>query len=125
MATLKRESEPHRMVVGKLEETQAAKRTNDDEEARREFEDAVARRRERDDPESNTGRGAYVVDLKEAIVAGSRRGILVLYGAVGAVLLIVCANLANLQLAQGVLRQRSLAIQSATQRICCFSATRG
>jgi putative ABC transport system permease protein len=74
---------------------------------------ALAARRERDDPESNNGRGAYVVDLKEAIVAGSRRGLLVLYGAVGAVLLIVCANLANLQLAQGVLRQRSLAIQSA------------
>jgi putative ABC transport system permease protein len=74
---------------------------------------AFSRRRERDDPESNTGRGAYVVDLKEAIVKGSRKGLLVLYGAVGAVLLIVCANLANLQLAQGVLRQKALAVQSA------------
>jgi putative ABC transport system permease protein len=74
---------------------------------------AFSRRREADDPESNTGRGAYVVDLKEAIVTGSRKGLLVLYGAVGAVLLIVCANLANLQLAQGVMRQKALAIQSA------------
>jgi len=74
---------------------------------------AFARRREQDDPESNTGEGVHVSDLKEAIVAGSRRGLLVLYGAVGAVLLIVCANLANLQLAQGVLRQKALAIQSA------------
>jgi putative ABC transport system permease protein len=74
---------------------------------------AFARRREQDDPESNTGESVYVSDLKEAIVAGSRRGLLVLYGAVGAVLLIVCANLANLQLAQGVLRQKALAIQSA------------
>jgi len=74
---------------------------------------AVARRRAQDDPESNTGRGAYVVDLKEAIVAGSRKSLLVLYGAVGAVLLIVCVNLANLQLAQGVVRQKALAIQSA------------
>ncbi len=74
---------------------------------------AFARRRQQDDPESNTGEGVYVSDLKEAIVAGARRGLLVLYGAVGAVLLIVCANLANLQLAQGVLRQKALAIQSA------------
>ncbi len=74
---------------------------------------AFARRLELDDAESNTGRGVYVASLKEAIVAGSRRGLLVLYGAVGAVLLIVCANLANLQLAQGVVRQRALAIQSA------------
>ena len=82
------------------------------EEARAELA-AVARRRERDDPESNTGRGAHVVELKEAIVAGSRTSLLVLYGAVGAVLLIVCVNLANLQLAQGVIRQKALAIQSA------------
>ncbi len=74
---------------------------------------AIARRRERDDPEANTGRGVHVVDLKDAIVAGSRRGLLVLYAAVGAVLLIVCANLANLQLAQGVLRQKALAIEAA------------
>jgi putative ABC transport system permease protein len=74
---------------------------------------AFAQRREREDPEPNTGRGAFVIDLKEAIVAGSRRGLLVLYGAVGSVLLIVCANLANLQLAQGVIRQKTLAIQSA------------
>jgi len=74
---------------------------------------AIARRREQDDPGSNTGRGAYVADLKEAIVAGSRKGLLILYGAVGAVLLIVCANLANLQLAQGFVRQKALAIQSA------------
>ncbi|MGH9387985.1 MAG: FtsX-like permease family protein, partial [Vicinamibacteria bacterium] len=74
---------------------------------------AFARQREQDDPESNTDRSAHVVDLKEAIVRGSRKGLLVLYGAVGAVLLIVCANLANLQLAQGVHRQKALAIQSA------------
>jgi putative ABC transport system permease protein len=73
----------------------------------------IALRRERDHPEDNVGRGASVIELKEAIVAGSRRGLLVLYGAVTAVLLIVCANLANLKLAQGVLRQRSLAIQAA------------
>jgi putative ABC transport system permease protein len=74
---------------------------------------AVSQRRERDDPESNTGRGVHVVGLKEAIVAGSRQGLLVLYAAVAAVLLIVCANLANLQLAQGVLRRKALAVQSA------------
>jgi putative ABC transport system permease protein len=74
---------------------------------------SFARQRERDHPESNSGRGVYVVDLKEAIVAGSRKAILLLYAAVGAVLLIVCANLANLQLAQGIVRQKAFAIQSA------------
>jgi putative ABC transport system permease protein len=74
---------------------------------------AIALRRERDDPDANSGRGAHVLELKEAIVAGSRRGLLVLYGAVTAVLFLVCANLANLKLGQGVLRLRSLAIQSA------------
>ncbi len=93
-------------AVGRLREGRSI------EEGRAELV-AFARRREKDDPESNTGRGAHVVDLKEAIVAGSRQGLLVLYGAVGAVLLIVCANLANVQLAQGVLRQKGLAIQSA------------
>ncbi len=73
----------------------------------------IARRLEQTYPDSNTHRGVYVLPLKEAIVADSRTGLLVLYGAVGAVLLIVCANLANLQLAQGFARQRALAVQSA------------
>jgi putative ABC transport system permease protein len=82
------------------------------DEARSELS-AIARRLEETYPDSNTHRGVYLLPLKEAIVSGSRTGLLVLYGAVGVVLLIVCANLANLQLAHGFARRKALAMQSA------------
>jgi putative ABC transport system permease protein len=51
--------------------------------------------------------------LEEAVVATIRPAILVLFGAVGLVLLIACANLAHLQLVRGSARQRELGIRSA------------
>jgi putative ABC transport system permease protein len=73
----------------------------------------IMSRLEREHPETNLHASVHVVPLKEAIVGDVRRGLLVLYGAVGAVLLIACANLANLQLAQAAIRRHALAIQSA------------
>jgi putative ABC transport system permease protein len=93
-------------AVGRLREGKTI------EEARAELV-SIARRLEETYPDSNTRRGVYLRPLKEAIVADARRGLLVLYGAVGAVLLIVCANLANLQLAQGFARKKALGVQSA------------
>ncbi|HTV64423.1 MAG TPA: ABC transporter permease, partial [Bryocella sp.] len=54
-----------------------------------------------------------VLPLKEAVVNGYTRGLWLLFAAVGCVLLIVCINLANLQLVRGVLRSRETAIRAA------------
>jgi putative ABC transport system permease protein len=64
-------------------------------------------------PNTNTGHEVSVRNTVEDLVYGSRQFILVLMGAAGFVLLLCCANVANLQLARALARQKEVALRTA------------
>lgn len=73
----------------------------------------VAKRLSRDYPLSNAARGVDVRRLSETADPYARRFMAVLLGAVSFLLLLACANIANLQLARGATRRKEMAVRVA------------
>src|SRR4051812_6272130 len=74
---------------------------------------SIAAQLEQQYPDTNTKMGVHLEPLHDSYATGPRTALLMLSGAVGLLFLIVCANIANLQLGRGVSRARELAIRRA------------
>ncbi len=75
--------------------------------------DLIARRIEEQNPVTNEGLGVSVNGLHTVLAGDYRKALLILLGVVGFVLLVACANVANLMLARTSARQKEFAVRAA------------
>jgi putative ABC transport system permease protein len=75
--------------------------------------ETISNRLAQEYPEADTGWGAVVIPLRDQIVGSIRPMLRVLFGAVGFVLLIACANVANLLVAKALARSKEVAIRTS------------
>jgi predicted permease len=73
----------------------------------------ISSRLEQQYPADDKGWGAVLVPLRQQLVGDVRTALMILLGAVGFVLLIACANVANLVLVKTLARQKEIAIRTA------------
>jgi putative ABC transport system permease protein len=105
-AVLLRDNHPGFSALGRLKDGVSL------EQARADLE-TIAVALEKKYPDSNTGRRVTTQLLLESAVGQYRQSLYLLLGAVACVLLIACANVANLQLARMLARGKELAVRSA------------
>jgi putative ABC transport system permease protein len=75
--------------------------------------DVISSRLQKEYPQTNAARTIIVESAHESIIGQSRTALFLLFGAVGAVLLIACVNVSNLLLARAIDRQREIALRAA------------
>jgi putative ABC transport system permease protein len=74
---------------------------------------AIEKQLEQIDPIENKNRRILLMPLHERVVGDTRPALMVLFGAVGLVLFIACANFANLLMARSAARQQEIVIRTA------------